>query len=68
MYRKIMNDLINWKNDPNKMPLIIKGARQIGKTNAIENFGMNNYKTYSEIFHTVCGKSELLLSTIEKIR
>ena len=29
--------------------MIIKGARQIGKTNAIRNFGENNYKSYIEI-------------------
>ena len=33
--RKIDAFLIEWKNDKNKLPLIIKGARQIGKTDAI---------------------------------
>lgn len=47
--RKIDNYLIEWKNSNNKLPLIIKGARQIGKTNAIRNFGKNNYKTFVEI-------------------
>lgn len=47
--RKIDNYLIKWKNNSNKLPLIIKGARQIGKTNAIRNFGNNNYKTFIEI-------------------
>jgi predicted AAA+ superfamily ATPase len=47
--RKIDQYLIDWKNSNNKMPLIIKGARQIGKTNAIKNFGENNYKTFIEI-------------------
>ena len=47
--RKIDQYLIDWKNSSNKMPLIIKGARQIGKTNAIRNFGENNYKTFIEI-------------------
>jgi len=46
--RKIDNYLIEWKNDDNKLPLIIKGARQIGKTNAIRNFGQNNYQTFIE--------------------
>ena len=40
--RKIDNYLIKWKNNSNKLPLIIKGARQIGKTNAIRNFGERN--------------------------
>lgn len=47
--RKIDQYLIDWKNSSTKMPLIIKGARQIGKTNAIKNFGNNNYKTFIEI-------------------
>lgn len=47
--RKIDKYLIEWKNNPNKLPLIIKGARQIGKTNAIRNFGENNYKVFIEI-------------------
>ena len=47
--RKIDNYLTEWKNSTNKLPLIVKGARQIGKTNAIRNFGNNNYKTFIEI-------------------
>lgn len=41
--RKIDSFLENWKNRKDKMPLIIKGARQIGKTESIEEFG----KTYT---------------------
>lgn len=47
--RKIDDYLIGWKNNKNKMPLIVKGARQIGKTDAIKNFGKNNYKSFIEI-------------------
>ena len=47
--RKIDDYLIKWKQNRNRLPLIIKGARQIGKTNAIRNFGKNNYKTFIEI-------------------
>lgn len=47
--RRIDDYLIEWKKDKDRLPLIIKGARQIGKTNAIRNFGKNNYKTYIEI-------------------
>ncbi len=47
--RKIDQYLIEWKNSDNKMPLIIKGARQIGKTNAVKYFGEKNYKTFIEI-------------------
>ena len=31
------------------MPLIVKGARQIGKTDSIENFAKSNYKNLVEI-------------------
>ena len=47
--RKIDNYLNEWKNSSDKLPLIVKGARQIGKTNSIRNFGNNNYKTFIEI-------------------
>ena len=47
--RKIDVFLMEWKNNSHRLPLIIKGARQIGKTNAIRNFGENNYKVFIEI-------------------
>ena len=47
--RKIDKYLIEWKNDKNRLPLIVKGARQIGKTETIENFGKNNYENVVEI-------------------
>ena len=47
--RKIDKFLIDWKENPERLPLIIKGARQTGKTNAIRYFGKNNYKVFIEI-------------------
>ena len=47
--RKVDNFLLLWKNDKTHLPLIIKGARQIGKTDAIEHFAKNNYKSVVEI-------------------
>lgn len=47
--RKIDKFLIEWKNNSNKLPLIIKGARQIGKTESIRHFAKNNYKSIIEI-------------------
>ena len=43
MYRKIINDLLKWKNDKNRKPLILRGARQVGKTYIIKQFGSENY-------------------------
>lgn len=47
--RKIDQFLLDWKNNPNHMPLIVKGARQIGKTSAIEFFAEGNYANVIEI-------------------
>lgn len=46
--RKVDNYLIEWKNNPDKKPLVIRGARQVGKTLSIREFS-NNYKSYIEI-------------------
>jgi predicted AAA+ superfamily ATPase len=32
MYRKSINDLKEWKRKKDRLPLILKGARQVGKT------------------------------------
>ena len=44
MKRKITQFLIEWKNSPYRKPLILQGARQVGKTYAILEFGRNNYE------------------------
>ena len=44
MYRKIMKDLLEWKKDKNRKPLILRGARQVGKTYIIKQFGEENYE------------------------
>lgn len=46
--RKIDTFLIEWKNTEKHLPVIIRGARQIGKTYSIRNFG-KNYKSFIEI-------------------
>lgn len=47
--RKIDSMLEKWKDNPDHFPLIIKGARQIGKTESIRNFGRNHYRNVIEI-------------------
>lgn len=37
--RTVYNHLINWKNERSRLPLIIRGARQVGKTSLIMSFG-----------------------------
>ncbi len=40
---------MKWKNNENRKPLIVKGPRQIGKTESIRNFAVGNYKNIVEI-------------------
>lgn len=47
--RKIEKVLLEWKNRADRKPLIVKGARQVGKTESIRMFAHQNYKYVVEI-------------------
>lgn len=47
--RKMYKYLINWKQKKDKSALIIKGARQVGKSYLVREFGRNEYENYIEI-------------------
>ena len=50
--RKMYDRLLKWKNDKREECLLIKGARQVGKTYLVRQFGANEYESYIEInFH-----------------
>lgn len=44
MYRELIEKLINWKNYEKRKPLIIRGARQVGKTWIMKEFGNKYYE------------------------
>jgi uncharacterized protein len=44
MKRKLYNDLLHWKNAKNRKPLILQGARQVGKTWLMKEFGKNEFE------------------------
>ncbi len=44
MVRNLLKDLVNWKNTINRKPLIIKGARQVGKTWLMAEFGKQQFE------------------------
>lgn len=46
MQRKFYNILLNWKNKADKMCMLVRGARQIGKTYIIDLFGRTEYENY----------------------
>lgn len=47
--RKANDILLEWKKRPDRKPLIVKGARQVGKTESIRLFGRTCYKNVIEI-------------------
>ena len=47
--RKVDDFLKKWKQDPDRKPLIVKGSRQIGKTESIKHFAMEHYESIIEI-------------------
>lgn len=49
MERKMSNMLLEWKANKEKLPLIVYGARQVGKTYTILSFGKENYKNVAYI-------------------
>ena len=42
--RKIYDQLVEWKDDPNRLPLIVDGLRQIGKSYIVDKFARANYE------------------------
>ncbi|NLX28039.1 MAG: ATP-binding protein [Bacteroidales bacterium] len=44
MERKVEKKLLEWKNRKNRLPLVLQGARQVGKTYSLLKFGKNYFK------------------------
>lgn len=63
--RNILKELVRWKEDTDRRPLIIQGARQIGKTWVMKRFGESNYK-YTAYFNF--DENEELCKEFEKTK
>lgn len=63
MKRDIFNSLIHWKNKVDRKPLIIQGARQVGKTWAMREFGAREYKN---TIYINCDDEPLMRNVFEK--
>jgi hypothetical protein len=64
MKRFITDKLINWKNSKDRKPLILKGARQVGKTYILKELGQNYYDNIAYFnFDHDDGLAELFLNT-----
>lgn len=49
MYRETIKQLLAWKNNPNRKPMILRGARQVGKTWLMQEFGRTYYESCAYI-------------------
>jgi len=49
MYRKIIQQLVEWKEDKQRKPLVLEGARQTGKTYILQHFGKEHFKNVAYI-------------------
>jgi len=57
MKRSIYKDLLRWKESPDRKPLVLEGARQVGKTWILKEFGSNEYKN---VAYVNCDNNPLL--------
>jgi predicted AAA+ superfamily ATPase len=60
--REILNHLINWKKDSFRKPLLLRGARQVGKTSVVRQLG----KTFSSFIELNFEEQSALSSFFEK--
>lgn len=55
MERNVIKQLLEWKQKKNRKPLIINGARQVGKTYILRDFGA---RYYQKMAYVNCDKNE----------
>jgi len=70
--RKIINYLTEWKNRKNRKPLVLRGARQVGKTTAVLMFGKKYFKSLihlnlENVEHSRLFRKDVSLEDFEKI-
>jgi len=63
MRRKIYDKLLAWKENPQHKPLILEGARQVGKTWIVNDFGN---REYSSMVYVNCAESEAMKDVVER--
>jgi uncharacterized protein len=67
MKRDIQKTLSQWKNHPMRLPLIVRGARQVGKSFAIEAFGKTEFKTLITINFELSVKFQSCFDSLDPI-
>lgn len=65
MRRQIYHHLVEWKKSPARMPLLVRGARQIGKTYVIETFAKAEFEDYLIINFEIQPEYKPCFSTLD---
>ncbi|OGT25397.1 MAG: hypothetical protein A3I77_03630 [Gammaproteobacteria bacterium RIFCSPLOWO2_02_FULL_42_14] len=65
MRRQIYDYLLRWKTAPSRMPLLVRGARQIGKTYVIESFAKKEFVEYLIVNFEVQPEYKACFSTLD---
>ena len=66
MQRELLQSLIKWKKNDDRKPLIIRGARQVGKTWLMKEFGNKQYKNIAYVnFETALSLHHIFESGFE---
>lgn len=65
MKRDALKELIQWKNRTDRLPLLVRGARQVGKSYLIEEFGKNNFENYVEINFEYIPEAKRCFTTLD---
>ncbi len=65
MFRLVQNELLAWKRDPGRKPLLIRGARQVGKSYLAEQFGREQFSSTVVINFEFERKYRLCFETLD---
>nr|WP_027871762.1 ATP-binding protein [[Eubacterium] cellulosolvens] len=65
MERQVYKELLAWKNSKNRKPLILNGARQIGKTWILKEFGKREYKNVAYINCETSDEMKMMFSNFD---
>ena len=62
MKRYALDSLQAWKNDPARKPLVLRGARQVGKTWLLQEFGRSHYE---QVVYVNCQRDRFVASVFD---
>ena len=65
MYRFLQKDLVFWKQNQHRKPLLLRGARQVGKTHAIRDFAKENFDHLVEVNFELQPNYKKIFTTLE---